>query len=108
MIGAAASTLDRQGRLIIATFSCPLASVGSRTTSKLTVLVPTANKGNAQPKNGHQRVVGVKRDGAGSILIHSTHSPITYGGLRSFDKDPRQGALVTAVFPLEDGQTHAC
>jgi gluconolactonase len=92
MVGADGLTVDRQGRVIIATFAGRsldrLESNGKRTV--------LADRYEGKRFNGPNDVV-VKRDGA----IYFTD---TYGGLRLRDKDPRKELEFNAVFMWKDGK----
>jgi gluconolactonase len=92
MIGADGLTVDRQGRVIIATFAGRsldrLESNGKRTV--------LADRYEGKRFNGPNDVV-VKRDGA----IYFTD---TYGGLRQRDKDPRKELEFNAVFMWREGK----
>jgi gluconolactonase len=92
MIGADGLTLDRQGRVIIATFA-GRSLVRLESNGKRTVL---ADRYEGKRFNGRNDVV-VKRDGA----IYFTD---TYGGLRLRDKDPRKELEFNAVFMWKDGK----
>jgi gluconolactonase len=92
MIGADGLTLDRQGRVIIATFA-GRSLVRLESDGKRTVL---ADSYEGKRFNGPNDVV-VKRDGA----IYFTD---TYGGLRLRDKDPRKELAFNAVFLWKDGK----
>jgi len=92
MIGADGLTLDRQGRVIIATFA-GRSLVRLESDGKRTVL---ADSYEGKRFNGPNDVV-VKRDGA----IYFTD---TYGGLRLRDKDPRKELPFNAVFLWKDGK----
>src|SRR6266849_1465138 len=92
MIGADGLTLDRQGRLIIATFA-GRSLVRLESNGKRTVL---ADRYEGKRFNGPNDVV-VKSDGA----IYFTD---TYGGLRLRDKDPRKELEFNAVFMWKDGK----
>src|SRR6266851_1607772 len=92
MIGADGLTLDRQGRLIIATFA-GRSLVRLESNGKRTVL---ADRYEGKRFNGPNDVV-VKSDGA----IYFTD---TYGGLRLRDKDPRRELEFNAVFLWKDGK----
>src|SRR5258708_16490968 len=92
MIGADGLPLDRQGRLILATFAVR-SLVRLETNGKRTVL---ADRYEGKRFNGPNDVV-VKRDGA----IYFTD---TYGGLRLRDKDPRKELEFNAVFLWKDGK----
>jgi gluconolactonase len=91
MIGPDGMTVDRQGRLIITTFSgrsiVRLEPDGTRTT--------IADRYEGKQLNGTNDVV-VARDGA----IYFTD---TFGGLRLRDKDPRKELPYNAVFRWKDG-----
>ena len=92
MIGADGLTLDRQDRVIIATFAgrslVRLESNGKR--------IVLADSYEGKRFNGPNDVV-VKRDGA----IYFTD---TYGGLRLRDKDPRKELDFNAVFLWKGGK----
>ena len=92
MIGADGLTLDRQGRVIIATFA-GRSLVRLESDGKRTVL---ADSYEGKRFNGPNDVV-VKRDGA----IYFTD---TYGGLRLRDKDPRKELDFTGVYMWKDGK----
>jgi gluconolactonase len=92
MIGADGLTVDRQGRVIIATFA-GRSLVRLESNGKRTVL---ADRYEGKRFNGPNDVV-VKRDGA----IYFTD---TYGGLRLRDKDPRKELPFNAVFLWKDGK----
>jgi gluconolactonase len=92
MIGADGLTLDRQGRVIVATFA-GRSLVRLESNGKRTVL---ADRYEGKRFNGLNDVV-VKRDGA----IYFTD---TYGGLRLRDKDPRKELEFNAVFMWKDGK----
>jgi gluconolactonase len=92
MIGADGLTVDRQGRVIIATFA-GRSLVRLEPNGKRTVL---ADGYEGKRFNGPNDVV-VKRDGA----IYFTD---TYGGLRLRDKDPRKELPFNAVFLWKDGK----
>ena len=91
MIGPDGMTVDRQGRLIITTFSgrsiVRLEPDGTRTT--------IADRYEGKQLNGTNDVV-VARDGA----IYFTD---TFGGLRLRDKDPRKELPYNAVFRWKAG-----
>ena len=92
MIGADGLTVDRQGRVIVATFAgrslMRLEPNGQRTV--------LADSYEGKRFNGPNDVV-VKRDGG----IYFTD---TYGGLRQRDKDPRKGLDFNAVFLWKNGK----
>jgi gluconolactonase len=92
MIGADGLTVDRQGRVIIATFA-GRSLVRLESNGKRTVL---ADSYEGKRFNGPNDVV-VKRDGA----IYFTD---TYGGLRLRDKDPRKELPFNAVFLWKGGK----
>src|SRR3984893_6828060 len=92
MVGADGLTLDRQGRVIIATFA-GRSLVRLENNGKRTVL---ADRYEGKRFNGPNDVV-VKRDGA----IYFTD---TYGSLRLRDKDPRKELEFNAVFLWKDGK----
>jgi gluconolactonase len=92
MIGADGLTLDRQGRLIVATFA-GRSLMRLERDGKRTVL---ADRYEGKRFNGPNDVV-VKRDGA----IYFTD---TYGGLRLRDKDPRKELEFNAVFMWKNGK----
>jgi gluconolactonase len=92
MIGADGLTVDRQGRVIIATFA-GRSLVRLEPNGKRTIL---ADNYEGKRFNGPNDVV-VKRDGA----IYFTD---TYGGLRLRDKDPRKELPFNAVFLWKDGK----
>jgi gluconolactonase len=92
MIGADGLTLDRQGRVIIATFA-GRSLMRLEKDGKRTVL---ADRYEGKRFNGPNDVV-VKRDGA----IYFTD---TYGGLRLRDKDPRKELEYNAVFMWKNGK----
>jgi gluconolactonase len=92
MIGADGLTLDRQGRVIIATFA-GRSLVRLENNGKRTVL---ADSYEGKRFNGPNDVV-VKRDGA----IYFTD---TFGGLRLRDKDPRKELEFNAVFLWKGGK----
>jgi gluconolactonase len=92
MIGADGLTLDRQDRVIVATFA-GRSLVRLENNGKRTVL---ADSYEGKRFNGPNDVV-VKRDGA----IYFTD---TYGGLRLRDKDPRKELDFNAVFLWKDGK----
>jgi gluconolactonase len=92
MIGADGLTLDRQGRVIVATFA-GRSLMRVEPDGKRTVL---ADRYEGKRFNGPNDVV-VKRDGA----IYFTD---TYGGLRLRDKDPRKELEFNAVFMWKNGK----
>jgi gluconolactonase len=92
MIGADGLTLDRQGRVIVATFA-GRSLMRVEQDGKRTVL---ADRYDGKRFNGPNDVV-VKRDGA----IYFTD---TYGGLRLRDKDPRRELEFNAVFMWKNGK----
>src|SRR5436305_4478319 len=92
MIGADGLTLDRQGRLIIATFA-GRSLMRIEKDGKRTVL---ADNYEGKRFGGPNDVV-VKRDGA----IYFTD---TYGAFRLRDKDPRRELMFNAVYRWKDGK----
>jgi gluconolactonase len=92
MIGADGLTLDRQGRVIVATFA-GRSLMRVESDGKRTVL---ADRYEGKRFNGPNDVV-VKRDGA----IYFTD---TFGGLRLRDKDPRKELEYNAVFMWKNGK----
>jgi gluconolactonase len=92
MIGADGLTLDRQGRVIVATFA-GRSLMRVEHDGKRTVL---ADRYEGKRFNGPNDVV-VKRDGA----IYFTD---TYGALRLRDKDPRKELEFNAVFMWKNGK----
>ena len=92
MIGADGLTLDRQGRVVVATFA-GRSLMRVEPDGKRTVL---ADRYEGKRFNGPNDVV-VKRDGA----IYFTD---TYGGLRLRDKDPRKELEYNAVFMWKSGK----
>jgi gluconolactonase len=92
MIGADGLTVDRQGRVIVATFA-GRSLVRVEPNGQRTVL---ADSYEGKRLNGPNDVV-VKRDGG----IYFTD---TYGGLRQRDKDPRKGLDFNAVFLWKNGK----
>src|SRR5215470_4601490 len=92
MIGADGLTLDRQGRLIIATFA-GRSLVRIEADGRRTVL---ADNYEGKRFGGPNDVV-VKRDGA----IYFTD---TYGAFRKREQDPRRELLFNAVYMWKDGK----
>jgi gluconolactonase len=92
MMGADGLTVDREGRLILATFA-GRSLLRIEHNGKRTVL---ADKWEGKRFGGPNDVV-VKRDGA----IYFTD---TYGALRLRDKDPRKELDFNAVFRWKDGK----
>jgi gluconolactonase len=92
MIGADGLTLDRQGRLIIATFA-GRSLMRVEANGQRTVL---ADRYEGKRFGGPNDVV-VKRDGA----IYFTD---TYGAFRLREKDPRRELLFNAVYMWKDGK----
>jgi len=92
MMGADGLAVDRQGRLILATFA-GRSLMRVETDGKRTVL---ADRYEGKRFGGPNDVV-VKRDGA----IYFTD---TYGALRLRDKDPRKELDFNAVFRWKDGK----
>jgi gluconolactonase len=92
MMGADGLTVDRQGRLILATFA-GRSLMRIETSGKRTVL---ADSYEGKRFGGPNDVV-VKRDGA----IYFTD---TYGALRLRDKDPKKELDFNAVYRWKDGK----
>jgi gluconolactonase len=93
MIGSNGLALDRQGRLIIATWAGRSIDRIEKD-GKRTVL---ANRYEGKPFNGPNDVI-VKKNGT----IYFTD---TFGGLRLREKDPRKGLDFQGVYMIKDGRT---
>jgi gluconolactonase len=92
MIGSNGLTLDREGRLIIASWSGRSIDRIEKD-GKRTILVDSYQ---GKRLNGTNDVI-VKKDGT----IYFTDS---YGGLRGRDKDPNKGLDFQGIFMLKDGK----
>jgi gluconolactonase len=93
MSGSNGLTLDREGRLIICTWSGRSIDRIEKS-GKRTVLAATYQ---GKRFNGPNDVVVRRQDGA----IYFTD---TYGGLRKLDKDPAKGIDTVGIFRIKDGQ----